>query len=49
MWGTHLVYHVDKGLSGTVGEVIGQPGLIPARDNFLNPWGVFVQKEGMTV
>jgi len=43
----HLIYDIDKGLSSITMGVTG-PGLILARDNFVDPRDGFVRRKGMT-
>jgi len=43
----HLIYDIDKGLSSITMGVTG-PGLIFARDNFVDPRDRFVRRKAMT-
>ena len=42
---THLLYSINKGLSGFLGQVIGQLGLVLVRDNCFNPRAGLTQNE----
>ena len=46
--GTYLVYHINEGLGGFSGEVIGQPGLVTACNDRLDLCNNLIREEGVT-